>query len=128
MSFCVIATPYVIDGDPDSNGMAFVTFRVGGEGGRYDIDIFIKTPLPDEGEAAYGDEGELTIRDRKFTIPKGEAPMVAAVKAVLDQHTNMAQESCFSTSESVPATPENIVRAIQWCQANPKFMQDEQGI
>ena len=30
MSFCVIATPYVIDGDPDSNGMAFVTFRVGG--------------------------------------------------------------------------------------------------
>lgn len=127
MSFFVATIP-PLDDDPVRRGYGHVLFRVGGEEGRFDIEILVKTHLPEEGDTVYGDEGELTIRDRRETLPRGEGLMESVVRQILDRHTNMAQESCFSTSESVPAAPDNIVRAIQWCQANPKFMQDGQGI
>lgn len=35
---------------------------------------------------------------------------------------------CFGQKEDVPATPENIAKAFQWCLSNQNFMKDQEGI
>lgn len=127
MSFYIWSLPYRdTEGSPVGFGSA--VFNVGD---RFDIVITVATPAQgSEGafQPAYEGEGELMIFDRRSTPPAGETAHEIRVKDLLGLYANMAQIACFSVNGAVPATPKNIARSIQWCQANQHFMEDEEGI
>lgn len=127
MSFYIWSLPYgEVDGSPI--GFGSTAFNVGD---RFDIQITVATPSKGFAGAvqpAYEGEGELVIEDSHFTPPAGETAKQAFVKDLHGLHANMSQMACFGVNDAVPATPDNLVKAIQWCQANQHFMEDERGI
>lgn len=106
--------------------------------GRYTItifvfEVFIDPEAPRNGALAFDGEGELVIEDVEVVLPPnlartGRRPASqdpeSVVEAFFEPMTNLAQFDCFGTSTAVPASPENLGRAIQWCSANQAFMKD----
>lgn len=107
--------------------------------GRYTITIFVfeaftDSEVPTRGALAFDGVGELVIEDLDVVLPPnlartgrrpaGQDPE-SLVRAVFEPMTNLAQLDCFNTSTAVPASPDNLGKAIQWCLANQGFMQGE---
>jgi len=122
----ISATPF---SGPEGKGFGFVFFRISD---RYALEITIRIPaltdpIHESDRYSYEDDGELLIRDDE-AVPKSMRGELAMIKEALGIDAKTAQLACFGVESPVPATPDNLAQAILWCRANPRFMQDEQGI
>lgn len=119
---------------------AFITISVG----RFMVDIDIHSD--DAGYMAeelndflhHHGNGTLGIFDREMEETKREIPHIRGfsrydeiVKSILEggfPAYDTPTIACFGASEKISATPENIVKAIQWCMANQNFMKSPEGV
>lgn len=107
-------------------GFGFIIMNIG----KFILSINAKTRISnkmyDNVGATYQDEGELIIRliQKGFTKiedARGKGCLVSGMPSLAPQL------ACFGT-EKVSATPDNIVKAIRWCQNNPEFMESSEGV
>lgn len=106
--------------------------------GEFQIQITTRNRVKDIGDdiILYKDEGRLFIyfqKPIKANIGPDDLSEPTASKEftmgiIRDSSFALAQIACFGGDKRVPATPENIVQAIRWYQANPNFMKSGEGI
>lgn len=124
----------------ENSSRAFVTISVG----RFMVDIDIHSDdagymaeelndfLHHHGNGALGIfDREMDKTEREISHIRGVSHDEAVVKSILEGGLpayDTPTIACFGASEKVPATSENIVKAIQWCMANQNFMKSSEGV
>lgn len=104
-----------------------------------------------KGTEFYSGEGELFIFDEQMSMPtmekddtetEVEDKFVQAINVTTGEtetlnlkgakkfsvNLRLAHSVCFGSEYSVPPIPENIIKAISWCQLNQNFMKSHEGI
>ena len=109
-------------GAPDNH--AYVSLDVHD---RFIISILVKEPCwavmkDDTSQPAYEGVGTLSIQDNQSVIFESESGVTSHSPSLDDAHM-----ACFGTQGSVPATPLNLMKALEWCHTNPNFMKDREG-